>query len=185
MSPTGGHPAQRAFPAHPSIYEINTWPWLWVSEYPERFVQGSQTDLREARGAFIEVSGRVLANGRDPYTGAWPERAGERPADDYWPHVIGAVRQAHPGFLFLAEAYWDLEWALQSQGFDFCYDKRLYDRLVHTGAGPDLDGRRVRLADPTNDVTYVRDGADVWGGLYVELAAWGWHPFRVEMEDDS
>ena len=37
---------------------------------------------------------------------------------------------AHPGFLFLAEAYWDLEWALQQQGFDFCYDKRLYDRLA-------------------------------------------------------
>ena len=31
----------------------------------------------------------------------------------------------------MAEAYWDLEWALQQQGFDYCYDKRLYDRLVH------------------------------------------------------
>ena len=34
----------------------------------------------------------------------------------------------------MAEAYWDLEWALQEQGFDYCYDKRLYDRLVHDGA---------------------------------------------------
>ena len=34
----------------------------------------------------------------------------------------------------MAEAYWDLEWALQQQGFDYCYDKRLYDRLVHDGA---------------------------------------------------
>jgi hypothetical protein len=34
----------------------------------------------------------------------------------------------------VAEAYWDLEWALQQQGFDFCYDKRLYDRLVHESA---------------------------------------------------
>ena len=42
---------------------------------------------------------------------------------------------AHPDLLFLAEAYWDLEWALQQQGFDHCYDKRLYDRLVHEGAG--------------------------------------------------
>ncbi|HEY7811648.1 MAG TPA: hypothetical protein VIC62_00330 [Nakamurella sp.] len=41
------------------------------------------------------------------------------------------MRSTHPGFLFLAEAYWDLEWALQQQGFDFCYDKRLYDRLEH------------------------------------------------------
>jgi hypothetical protein len=35
---------------------------------------------------------------------------------------------------FIAEAYWDLEWELQQQGFDYCYDKRLYDRLVHDDA---------------------------------------------------
>jgi hypothetical protein len=40
----------------------------------------------------------------------------------------------HPDFLFLAEAYWGLEWQLQQQGFDFCYDKRLYDRLEHGNA---------------------------------------------------
>ena len=32
--------------------------------------------------------------------------------------------------MFIAEAYWDMEWTLQQQGFDFCYDKRLYDRLA-------------------------------------------------------
>jgi hypothetical protein len=37
--------------------------------------------------------------------------------------------------VFIAEAYWDMEWPLQQQGFDFCYDKRLYDRLVHEDAG--------------------------------------------------
>ncbi len=36
--------------------------------------------------------------------------------------------------LFIAEAYWDMEWTLQQQGFDLCYDKRLYDRLVHESA---------------------------------------------------
>ena len=41
-----------------------------------------------------------------------------------------------PGFLFIAETYWDLEWALQQQGFDFCYDKRLYDRLEHGSGEP-------------------------------------------------
>ena len=44
--------------------------------------------------------------------------------------MIPAVRSVHPGFVFAAEAYWDLEWALQQQGFDYCYDKRLYDRLA-------------------------------------------------------
>ena len=41
--------------------------------------------------------------------------------------------------LFIAEAYWDLEWELQQQGFNYCYDKRLYDRLEH---GP---AEQVRL----------------------------------------
>jgi len=41
-----------------------------------------------------------------------------------------------PRFLFLAEVYWDLEWTLQQQGFDYTYDKRLYDRLVHGAARP-------------------------------------------------
>ena len=36
--------------------------------------------------------------------------------------------------MFIAEAYWDLEWELQQQGFDYCYDKRLYDRMEHDGA---------------------------------------------------
>jgi hypothetical protein len=42
--------------------------------------------------------------------------------------------EAHAAFLFVAEAYWDLEWTLQQQGFDFCYDKRLCDRLEHDAA---------------------------------------------------
>jgi hypothetical protein len=60
---------------------------------------------------------------------------GRTPAP-FWPKAIAAVREAHPGFTFMAEAYWDLEWELQQQGFDYCYDKRLYDRLCHGAAGP-------------------------------------------------
>ena len=64
----------------------------------------------------------------------WGARAGMRPSSDYWTEVVQAVRRGHSHFLFMAEAYWDLEWALQQQGFDFCYDKRLYDRLEHGDA---------------------------------------------------
>jgi len=64
----------------------------------------------------------------------WGTRAGQAPATEYWVDVIPAVKKGYPGFLFIAEAYWDLEWDLQRQGFDFCYDKRLYDRLEHGGA---------------------------------------------------
>jgi len=64
----------------------------------------------------------------------WGARAGSKPLTDYWPDVIASVKQQHPGVLFMAEAYWDLEWDLQQQGFDYCYDKRLYDRLEHDTA---------------------------------------------------
>jgi alpha amylase-like protein len=64
----------------------------------------------------------------------WGGRAGPRPQSEYWREVIGAAKKRYPDTLFMAEAYWDLEWELQQQGFDFCYDKRLYDRLEHDNA---------------------------------------------------
>jgi hypothetical protein len=75
----------------------------------------------------------------DVFARTWGDRVGPTPSTDYWPAVIPAVRNTHPGFVFLAEAYWDLEWALQQQGFNYCYDKRLYDRILH---GP---AEQVRL----------------------------------------
>jgi hypothetical protein len=64
----------------------------------------------------------------------WSGRAGPRPATEFWVDVITAVKKENPAFLFIAEAYWDLEWELQQQGFDFCYDKKLYDRMEHSNA---------------------------------------------------
>ncbi len=61
----------------------------------------------------------------------WGDRAGPGPEADYWPTLIGRCKEAHPDLLFMAEVYWDMERTLQQQGFDLCYDKRLYDRLVH------------------------------------------------------
>ena len=61
----------------------------------------------------------------------WGDRVGPSPEAEYWSQVIAAVRAVHPEMLFIAEAYWDLEWQLQQLGFDYCYDKRLYDGLVH------------------------------------------------------
>jgi glycosidase len=52
----------------------------------------------------------------------------------FWPRATAEVRAQVPEFLFIAEVYWDLEWTLQQQGFDYTYDKRLYDRLEHRAA---------------------------------------------------
>jgi hypothetical protein len=57
-------------------------------------------------------------------------------SDPFWPKAIEMVRREDPRFLFMAEVYWDLEWAMQQQGFDYAYDKRLYDRLREGRARP-------------------------------------------------
>lgn len=57
-------------------------------------------------------------------------------ADHFWPKATDSVRQTLPDFLFMAEVYWDLEWTMQHQGFDYAYDKRLYDRLREGHARP-------------------------------------------------
>jgi hypothetical protein len=61
----------------------------------------------------------------------WGEKAGKPPKKEFWIEIIKSVRKKHPNFKFLAEVYWNMEWELQQQGFDYCYDKRLYDRLIH------------------------------------------------------
>jgi hypothetical protein len=86
----------------------------------------------------------------DVFRRTWGERA--RPADgtpadesDFWPGAIEAVRRQQPGFVFLAEVYWDREWDLLRQGFDYTYDKRLYDRLRAGAAGPVRDHLKADL----------------------------------------
>ena len=64
------------------------------------------------------------------------ERTWGKPARPFWPDTIRGVRKKVPGFCFMAEVYWDLEWTLQQQGFDYTYDKRLYDRLRQGQARP-------------------------------------------------
>ena len=71
----------------------------------------------------------------------WGGRTGQEPSEEFWPTVIAGLRSRHPETVLVAEAYWDMEWTLQQQGFDFCYDKRLYDRIV----GRDVPGVRDHL----------------------------------------
>ncbi len=86
----------------------------------------------------------------------WDGRVGGHPPEEYWCEVISAVRLQHPNVLFLAEVYWDLEWELMQLGFDYCYDKRLYDRLerdsaesirLHLTAGLDYQDKLVRFIE--------------------------------------
>lgn len=74
--------------------------------------------------------------------GTWGERLGPATGRwSFWGDAIHAVKDRRPDFTFLAEAYWGLERQLQVEGFDFTYDKALYDRLREGDAG----GARAHL----------------------------------------
>jgi hypothetical protein len=63
--------------------------------------------------------------------------------EPFWPKLTQSIRPSRPDFLFIAEVYWDLGWILQRQGFDYTYDKRLYDRLRDGHARPVRDHFRA------------------------------------------
>jgi hypothetical protein len=84
------------------------------------------------------------------------ERTWGRRAPLFWPDATTAVRERNPEFRFMAEVYWDLEWTMLQQGFDYAYDKRLYDRLrdgharparAHLHAGLDYQDKLARFME--------------------------------------
>ena len=84
------------------------------------------------------------------------ERTWNIQSQPFWPHATQRVRERAPAFCFMGEVYWDLEWTLQQQGFDYTYDKRLYDRLragsarpvrEHLQAGLDYQDKMARFLE--------------------------------------
>ena len=75
----------------------------------------------------------------------------------FWPEAIACVRAQCPEFAFLAEVYWDLEWELQRQGFDYTYDKRLYDRLRAGPARPVRDHFRADAAFQSRSARFLEN----------------------------
>jgi hypothetical protein len=115
------------FPAWPDVLQLNAFePRLRLN------VIATVADIaRQCDGIRCDMA-MLLLNAIFERT--WGNRAGPPPTSEYWTDVISATKHQHPDFLFIAEAYWDLEWELQQKGFDFCYDKKLYDRLEHSNA---------------------------------------------------
>ncbi len=64
------------------------------------------------------------------FSKTWGENAGPLPETEFWEEIIQTVKNKYPEFKFIAEVYWDMEWDLIQQGFDYCYDKRLYECLA-------------------------------------------------------
>ena len=78
------------------------------------------------------------------------------------------MRERVPGFCFMAEVYWDLEWTMLQQGFDYAYDKRLYDRLregharpvrEHLHAGLDYQNKLARFLENHDEPRAAADAS--------------------------
>jgi hypothetical protein len=137
------------FPAWPDVLQLNAFqPGL-----RQAAVETISSTAAQCAGLRCDMAMLLL---NSVFERTWGSRAGQRPATEYWVDLIPAVKKTNPDFLFVAEAYWDLEWELQQQGFDFCYDKKLYDRLehgnaenirLHLCAGPAYQQRLVRFIE--------------------------------------
>jgi hypothetical protein len=113
-------------------------PWPDVAQ-----VNAFDAGLRDATAAALADIGdqcdgvrcdMAMLMTNEVFARTWGRHVGPAPEEEFWPYVIGKVRRRHPDLVMIAEAYWDMEWTLQRQGFDFCYDKRLYDRLTREDA---------------------------------------------------
>jgi glycosidase len=127
--------------------------WLAFGKDPyfPPWTDAVQVDYRRAdtRAAMIQllqsIAGRcdgvrcdmAMLMLNDVFAKTWegfPSTDAQSQTSEFWAAAIPAVKEVHPRFLFLAEAYWGLEPRLQAQGFDYTYDKTLYDGLVSRDA---------------------------------------------------
>lgn len=111
---------------------FDAWPdALQVNAFSEQYRQlalATLTDIAsQCDGVRCDMAMLMLNR---IFADTWGNRAGPPLADDFWTPIIQAIKQLHPDFVFLAESYWDTEAELIDQGFDYCYDKPLYDHLI-------------------------------------------------------
>ena len=134
------------FPPWPDVVQLNAFSPAMRAATVETLADiASQCDGIRCDMAMLMIN--------DIFAKTWGTRAGAAPPEEFWPAVIGELRGQHPQVVLAAEAYWDMEWELQQQGFDFCYDKRLYDRIIEEDASAVRDHLR---ADPGYQARLLR-----------------------------
>ncbi|HEX5402750.1 MAG TPA: alpha-amylase family glycosyl hydrolase [Pseudonocardiaceae bacterium] len=142
----GGHVVARGrdpyFPPWPEVVQLDAFsPDLRAATVARLTDIADQCDGIRCDMAML-MTNQVFAK-------TWGSHAGPAPNEEFWPTVIAGLRTQHPETVLIAEAYWDMEWTLQQQGFAFCYDKRLYDRITVADAPAVHDHLRA-------DLTYQR-----------------------------
>jgi glycosidase len=127
-------------------------PWNDTAQLDYRSPETHAAMLDELRSIARQCDGvrcdLAMLQLNDVFAKTWagfPAIPATAPMPEFWAGAIPAIKSAHPNFLFLAEAYWGLEPRLQSLGFDYTYDKRVFDFLVER-RGAELQNRLLESA---------------------------------------
>ena len=113
------------------------WPDTVQLDYANPETQSAMSDV------LLDIGGRcdgvrcdmAMLLLPDVFERCWSGQMNGRHMASFWTSAIPRLREAHPDFRLLAEVYWGLEPTLLEQGFDFAYDKGLYDGLRAPDAG--------------------------------------------------
>lgn len=113
-----------------------SWTDVYQLDYRKESVQQAmiQTLAQIAQlcdGVRCDMSMLVLPDIFEKTWGKLPARFAQDAArGSFWPRAIDRIREEYPAIKFIAEAYWGLEYRLQTEGFDYTYDKTFYDHLI-------------------------------------------------------
>jgi hypothetical protein len=116
------------FPAWPDTLQVNA----FSEDYRRQVITTLQEISAYCDGVRCDMAMLMVDH---IFRQTWGERGGHPLGHQFWYDVINPVKQVSPNFKFLAEVYWDMGWELQQQGFDYCYDKCLYERLLYDHVG--------------------------------------------------
>jgi hypothetical protein len=153
------------FPGWPDTLQLN-----YANPATQKAMAGELKKIAvQCDGVRCDMAMLVLP---DVFQRTWGTRS-----EPFWPNATQQVRAAFPEFVFMAEVYWDLEWTLQQQGFNYAYDKRLYDRLrelhaptvrAHLLAGLDYQNKLARFLENHDE---PRAAATFPSGIHEAAAA--------------
>ncbi len=147
------HARDPFFPAWQDTIQLN-----YFSEKTREFMISQLVKITNyCDGVRCDMAMLVLNNVfRNTWGGILNKLGYDKPEDEFWKLAISIIKDVEPNFLFIAEAYWDLEWELQQLGFDYTYDKKLTDRLKagyvmeirdHLLAKDDFQNRSLRFIE--------------------------------------
>ncbi|MFC2133022.1 alpha-amylase family glycosyl hydrolase [Bacteroidota bacterium] len=114
------------FPAWTDTVQVN-----YMNEATVNFMSDKLVEISDlCDGVRCDMAMLILNDVFNKTWGKFVLPKDDKSNDEFWKTAIEKVKQHSSNFIFIAEAYWDLERKLQQIGFDFTYDKKLSDQLI-------------------------------------------------------